>query len=110
MSRHSSQPGSELGDGSGESRAGTSWASSLAVRHTMQANRSRDTGPERERRSALHGLRFRKHMALLPHGRGRADVVFAKARVAVFVDGCFWHGCPEHRTIPKTHPGPLFLR
>ena len=71
----------------------------------MQANRSRDTAPERELRSALHrlGLRFRKHVALLPHGRGRADVVFTRAKVAVFLDGCFWHGCPEHATNPEAH-------
>src|SRR5690348_14559044 len=57
----------------------------------MAKIRRTDTGPERALRSALHlhGLRFRKHAADLP---GRPDVVFRKARVAVFVDGDFWHG------------------
>lgn len=53
-------------------------------------------------RSALHrgGLRFRKNVRSLP---GSPDVVFVKARVAIFVDGCFWHGCPIHGTWPKTN-------
>lgn len=57
----------------------------------MARVRSRDTGPERLVRSALHrrGLRFRKHLAELP---GSPDVVFSAARVAVFIDGDFWHG------------------
>lgn len=42
------------------------------------------------------GLRYRLHQAIVPGTRRRVDVVFARARVAVFVDGCFWHGCPEH--------------
>jgi DNA mismatch endonuclease (patch repair protein) len=41
--------------------------------------------------------------ALLPGMRRRADLLFTSARVAVFVDGCFWHGCPEHGTRPKTN-------
>ena len=69
----------------------------------MKATRRRDTPAEVALRSALHrlGLRFRVDAAPLPHGRRRADVVFRRARVAVFVDGCFWHGCPEHGTQPK---------
>jgi DNA mismatch endonuclease (patch repair protein) len=57
----------------------------------MAKVRSYDTGPERQLRSALHalGLRFRKHVA---HLRGSPDVVFVAAKVAVFVDGDFWHG------------------
>ncbi len=64
----------------------------------MQANRSRDTKPELAVRRRLHrrGLRYRVDAAPIPALRRRADIVFAKARVAVFVDGCFWHGCPEH--------------
>ena len=72
----------------------------------MQANRRVDTGPERRLRSALHnrGLRFRKDHRIDADGvRVRADVVFPRARVAVFVDGCFWHCCPTHATQPKTH-------
>ncbi|WSG03552.1 very short patch repair endonuclease [Micromonospora sp. NBC_01740] len=75
-----------------------SWASSPAVRAVMRGNRSRDTKPERRLRSKLHatGLRYRVNYKVLPTLRRTADVAFTKARVAVFVDGCFWHGCPEH--------------
>lgn len=73
-------------------------ASSTAVRAVMTANRGRDTKPERLLRSALHrqGLRFRVNARPLPDLRRTADLVFLKARVAVFVDGCYWHGCPDH--------------
>lgn len=73
----------------------------------MQANRRADTRPELELRSALHarGLRFRKDHPLSAPGRRsiRVDVVFTRARMAVFVDGCFWHSCPEHGLIPKAN-------
>jgi DNA mismatch endonuclease (patch repair protein) len=71
----------------------------------MQLQASRDTEPERKLRSALHkrGLRFRVHVRPLPGVRREADVVFPKARVAVFVDGCFWHGCPDHASWPKAN-------
>ncbi|MHC3424524.1 very short patch repair endonuclease [Streptomyces sp. DT18] len=73
-------------------------ASSTAVRAAMSANKSRDTGPERRLRSLLHrqGLRYRVDARPLPNLRRKADLVFLGARVAVFVDGCYWHGCPEH--------------
>jgi len=63
----------------------------------------RDTRAELALRKALHqrGLRFRVDRSVLKGVRRRADVVFGPARVAVFVDGCFWHGCPEHATWPK---------
>jgi DNA mismatch endonuclease (patch repair protein) len=65
----------------------------------------RDTLPERAIRSELHrrGLRFRIDRAPLPGLRSRADIVFGPARVAVYVDGCFWHSCPEHGTRPKAN-------
>jgi DNA mismatch endonuclease (patch repair protein) len=69
----------------------------------MQANRRADTTPERLLRSALHGrgLRFRKDYRIdLPSLRVRVDVVFPRERLAVFVDGCFWHRCPVHATDP----------
>jgi len=71
----------------------------------MQANRGRDTGPELALRRMLHarGLRYRVDHALPFDRRRRADIVFTRARVAVFVDGCFWHGCPEHGTTPRTN-------
>jgi DNA mismatch endonuclease (patch repair protein) len=70
----------------------------------MLANRRADTGPERALRSRLHrhGLRFRKDFRIkLDDVSVRADVVFPAAKLAVFVDGCFWHQCPEHATMPK---------
>jgi DNA mismatch endonuclease (patch repair protein) len=74
-----------------------------SVRARMQAQRERDTGIERAIRSRLHarGLRYRLHQRLLGGSRREADLVFPRSRVAVFVDGCFWHGCPEHATWPK---------
>lgn len=73
----------------------------------MRANRSRDTSPELAVRSALHrrGLRYRVHFAPVPALRCRPDIVFTRARVAVFVDGCFWHRCPLHSTNPTAN-GP----
>lgn len=61
-----------------------------------------DTGPEVELRRALHrlGLRFRVNLKGLP---GTPDVAFTRARIAVFVDGCFWHRCPQHGVVPKSN-------
>ena len=83
-----------------------SWASSAANRKTMQANRSRDTGPELSIRRAVHAAGLRYRVAVRPEKavRRSADLVFTRARVAVFVDGCFWHGCPEHFHMPATNP------
>src|SRR4051812_3202416 len=71
----------------------------------MRANRSRDTNPEVSVRRGLHarGLRYRVHLKPVPGLRCEADVVFARERVAVFVDGCWWHGCPEHWAPPKAN-------
>jgi DNA mismatch endonuclease (patch repair protein) len=71
----------------------------------MKAVRRRDTPPELAIRSALHrrGLRFRVDRAPVEGIRRRADIVFVTARVAVFVDGCFWHGCPTHGSWPKAN-------
>ena len=82
-----------------------SWASSEHARRTMRANRRRDTKPELAVRSILHsrGLRFRVDCSPLKGVRSSADIVFSKAKIAVFVDGCFWHGCPEHFIMPKTN-------
>jgi DNA mismatch endonuclease (patch repair protein) len=83
-----------------------SWASSAANRKTMQANRSRDTRLELAVRSAAHarGLRYRVAIRPVRSVRRSADMVFTRARVAVFLDGCFWHGCPEHFHMPATNP------
>ena len=67
----------------------------------MQSNKSRDTKPELALRSAVHalGLRYRVSAKPLAGLRRTADLVFPRARVAVFLDGCFWHGCPDHHTV-----------
>ncbi|MEU7514933.1 very short patch repair endonuclease [Streptomyces sp. NPDC042898] len=69
----------------------------------MSKQRSRDTGVEMALRRILHasGLRYRVHRRPLKGVRREADIVFGPAKVAVFVDGCFWHACPEHATWPK---------
>lgn len=80
--------------------------SSAAATAAMRANRRADTGPERRLRSSLHalGLRFRKDYPVSAAGvRVRADIAFPRSRVAVFVDGCFWHGCPEHGCTPRAN-------
>jgi DNA mismatch endonuclease, patch repair protein len=82
-----------------------SWASSEAIRRTMLACRNRDTRPEKILRSLLHasGLRFRVCTRPISEVRRTADIVFTRVRVAVFVDGCFWHGCPQHYKVPRTN-------
>lgn len=79
--------------------------SSAVVRRRMQQQRRRDTRPEMALRRALHaaGLRYRVERPVIPGLRRRADIVFGPAKVAVFVDGCFWHMCPEHATFPKAN-------
>lgn len=81
-----------------ESLPDDSMASSVAAREVMRANKGRDTRPERLLRSLLYaeGLRYRVNERPLPDLRRTADIVFRRSRVAVFVDGCYWHGCPSH--------------
>jgi len=69
----------------------------------MVSNSGRESQLERELRRRLfaRGLRFRKHIRVLPNSRCEPDIAFTRARVAVFVDGCFWHRCPEHATHPR---------
>lgn len=91
------------------------WASSAAVRATMQGNRRRDTKPEMAVRRAVHalGLRYRVDARPLTSLNRRADLVFTRAKVAVFIDGCYWHGCPEHGTTARTNAdywGPKIQR
>ena len=80
-------------------------ASSEAVRRRMETQARCDTGPEMALRQRLHaeGLRYRADHRPEPTVRRRADIVFTRARVAVFVDGCFWHVCPQHGKIPKSN-------
>ena len=91
--------GAALPDGSIlEAAARSSWASSVDVRAAMRGNRSKDTKPELRLRKELYaiGLRYRVSTRPLPGIRRSADIVFTRPRVAVFVDGCYWHGCPQH--------------
>lgn len=71
----------------------------------MARVRQKGTDAELSLRKELHvrGLRYRLHVPLLTKPRRVADIVFSGARVAVFVDGCFWHGCPEHASWPKSN-------
>lgn len=71
----------------------------------MLGNRSRDTGPELAVRRLLHamGLRYRVDLPVLDGSRRRADIVFTRRRIAVFIDGCYWHGCPQHYTAPSAN-------
>jgi DNA mismatch endonuclease (patch repair protein) len=81
-----------------------SWAASTGSRKSMQANHRRDTSPEIAVRKILHSEGFRYRVDYAPlGGRRRADIVFTRQRVAIFIDGCFWHGCPAHATLPKTN-------
>jgi DNA mismatch endonuclease (patch repair protein) len=84
-----------------------SWASSEATRRAMLSNKSRDTGPELAVRRALHAAGFRYRVDFRPslELRTRADIVFTRQKIAVFIDGCFWHGCPVHATSPKRNSG-----
>lgn len=73
----------------------------------MQAIKARDTKPERLVRQLLHarGLRYRVAARPLAELRRTADIVFRPTHVAVFIDGCYWHGCPEHYVSPRTNVG-----
>ncbi|WP_031478429.1 very short patch repair endonuclease [Streptomyces bicolor] len=71
----------------------------------MSRQNSRDTTPEVAVRKILHaaGLRYRVNVPVPGMPRRTIDIVFPKAKVAIFLDGCFWHGCPEHATQPKAN-------
>lgn len=80
-------------------------ASSPELSDRMSTFPRRDTTPELELRRELwrRGLRYRVDRPLDGKRRRRADLTFVGPRVVVFVDGCFWHGCPEHGTSPKAN-------
>jgi DNA mismatch endonuclease (patch repair protein) len=71
----------------------------------MRSNKRRDTGPELAVRRAVHalGLRYYVDRRPLPGLRRTADLLFPRVKIAVFVDGCFWHGCPVHHTVARTN-------
>ncbi len=75
-----------------------SWATSTAVSSVMRGNRGRDTKPEKAVRTAVHaiGMRYRICRPPVAGLRRTADMVFTGPKIAVFIDGCFWHGCPDH--------------
>lgn len=82
-------------------------ASSNSVAARMARQARRDTGPEVALRRELHrrGLRFRTEYPVPGMPRRRIDIAFTRAKIAVFVDGCFWHGCPEHKGKPAANEG-----
>ncbi|MBM0255494.1 very short patch repair endonuclease [Micromonospora sp. 4G55] len=71
----------------------------------MQRQRRKDTQPELAIRRALHraGLRYRIGVPVTSSRRRTIDIAFTRIKLAVFVDGCFWHGCPQHATWPKAN-------
>jgi DNA mismatch endonuclease, patch repair protein len=80
-------------------------ATSSAVRRVMLANLPGKSRLEVEFQNALSalGLRYRKDCSPIPGLRCRPDVVLPHSRVAIFIHGCFWHGCPEHFRTPKAN-------
>lgn len=91
------------------------YATTPGRRKNMQAIRRADTKPEMAVRRLLHaaGKRYRVDYAPEPALRRRADIVFTRQRVAVFIDGCFWHGCPDHFRSPSANQdywGPKLAR
>lgn len=82
------------------------WVATAAGAH-LRGRPTRDTAPERALRSAVHrlGLRFRVHVPIA--SRCTPDFVLPRWRVAVFVDGCFWHGCPVHSRRPPKGPNAV---
>lgn len=83
----------------------TTWSTTSQIAHRMSRQARRNTRPEVLIRSALHasGCRFRVSYPVPDLSRCTIDIAFPGRRVAVFVDGCFWHDCPEHGTRPKTN-------
>lgn len=80
-----------------------------AASATMRSNRQRDTGPELRLRRSLHARGHRYRVALpIPLSAGRRvrpDIVFTRQRLAIFVDGCYWHCCPDHGRAPSDPTG-----
>ncbi len=79
--------------------------SSPGVSARMSRQASRDTNPELAVRRLLHGSghRYRLHRPVPGLPRRSIDIAFPGPRIAVFLDGCFWHGCPKHATSPKAN-------
>lgn len=79
--------------------------SSAAVSARMSRQGSRDTAQELAVRRLLHasGLRYRVNVPVPGMPRRTIDIAFPRTKIAVFLDGCFWHGCPQHATRPKAN-------
>jgi DNA mismatch endonuclease (patch repair protein) len=105
MTLHPSPRNDGIADPRPAAHRAESWATTPAIRRTMQGCRGRDTSSELSLRSAVHrlGLRYVVDVRPLPGIRRKADLVFPRLRLAVFMDGCFWHGCPMHYTAPVAH-------
>lgn len=86
-------------------RSKLSFATTPSVSSRMSRQAVRDTAPELAVRRALFasGERFRVAFPVPGRGRCTIDVAFPRRKVAVFIDGCFWHGCTEHKTIPRSN-------
>lgn len=80
-------------------------SSSPEASRRMAATRGTDNLMERAVRKILHqsGLRYRKQRRLIPGSTRTVDIVFPRIHLAVFIDGCFWHSCPKHKTVPKSN-------
>lgn len=76
------------------------------ISRRMSSLKRRDNGPELAVRRLLHasGLRYRVAYPIPGQRRRTIDIAFPRARLAVYIDGCFWHGCPAHGTSPKANP------
>lgn len=87
-------------------------ASSETVRVNMSRQKRRDTGCEMAVRRILHaeGIRYRVDFRPLPDERFKVDIGWRKYKLAVFIDGCFWHGCPAHGTLPKSNSDWWFAK
>ena len=97
---------SKDGDGAPKTSQTGAYVTSPGRSRNMAAIRRRDTKPEVSLRSALHrrGYRFRKDFPIRVDGKLiRPDIAFTARRVAVFIDGCFWHSCPEHGRQPSVN-------
>ncbi|MFH9618191.1 very short patch repair endonuclease [Streptomyces pratensis] len=83
----------------------TAKPSSPGVSARMSRQARRDTAPEVAVRKLLHaaGYRYRLNERVPGMSRRTIDIAFTRAKVAVMIDGCFWHGCPEHATQPKSN-------
>src|ERR1700730_457397 len=98
--RHGSQPDVVM-----SKSLGKPVPSSAEASRRMAATRGTNNRVDHLLRSALHrrGLRFQVQRRLIPGTNRTVDIVFPRARLAVFVDGCFWHDCPTHGTRPKSN-------